>query len=143
MDSLDSTPARRRTFLLMLAGGLGGVLTAAAAWPLARFLAPAGGGGSDQVLVPRGAVKAGEAHFFSYRGKPVVALQPKPGEYLALSAVCTHLGCVVQWEAAKEEFLCPCHGGRFAVNGTVLSGPPPQPLASLPVMIDGDQLKIG
>ena len=140
-----STPAtQRRTFLLVIAGGLGSVLAVAAGWPLLRFLSPINAGGADaRVNVPRKSVPAGAAHFFQFRGKPAVLLQNKSGEYLALSAVCTHLGCVVQWQAEKGEFLCPCHGGRFAPTGSVLGGPPPRPLESLPVTVDGDQLRVG
>jgi cytochrome b6-f complex iron-sulfur subunit len=136
--------AQRRTFLLVMAGGLSGLLAVAAGWPLLRFLAPADGSGADErVSVPREVVSAGGAHFFQFRGKPAVILQSKPGEYVALSAVCTHLGCVVQWQAERGEFLCPCHAGRFSSTGSVLSGPPPRPLESLPLVIDGDQLRVG
>ena len=140
-----STPAtQRRTFLLVIAGGLGSVLAVAAGWPLLRFLSPVNSGGAgDRVNIPRKSVPAGAAHFFQFRGKPAVLLQNNSGEYLALSAVCTHLGCVVQWQAEKGEFLCPCHGGRFAPTGSVLGGPPPRPLESLPVTVDGDQLRVG
>jgi cytochrome b6-f complex iron-sulfur subunit len=144
MEPPATPPAQRRAFLLMIAGGLGGLLAVAAGWPLLRFLAPAAGAGEEkQVTLPRATVKAGTAHFFQFRGKPAVVLQAKPGEYLALSAVCTHLGCVVQWQEGKGEFLCPCHGGRFAPSGAVLAGPPPRPLENLPVAIVGDQLRIG
>ncbi len=144
MEEPSSSPPQRRTFLLVLAGGLAGLLAAASAWPVLRFLAPAAGSGAgERVDVPRSAVQPGTAHFFQFRGKPAVVLQTQAGEYLALSAVCTHLGCVVQWQAAKGEFLCPCHGGRFAPNGNVLSGPPPRPLDTLPLTIDGNQLRIG
>ena len=47
----------------------------------------------------------------------------------ALSAVCTHLGCTVQWKPDKTEFACPCHGSRFHPDGTVFGGPAPRPLA--------------
>jgi cytochrome b6-f complex iron-sulfur subunit len=43
-----------------------------------------------------------------------------------ISAICTHLGCTVQWKAT--EFDCPCHGSRFRPDGTVIGGPAPQPL---------------
>ncbi len=46
----------------------------------------------------------------------------------AVSAVCTHLGCTVQWKQDKTEFACPCHGSRFHANGTVIGGPAPRPL---------------
>jgi cytochrome b6-f complex iron-sulfur subunit len=48
----------------------------------------------------------------------------------AFSAVCTHLGCLVDWVEQKREILCPCHAGRFALDGRVTGGPPPRPLPS-------------
>jgi nitrite reductase/ring-hydroxylating ferredoxin subunit len=49
----------------------------------------------------------------------------------ALSATCTHLGCRVRWDEAADRFRCPCHGGAYSVEGRVLAGPPPRPLAEL------------
>ena len=48
--------------------------------------------------------------------------------YLALSATCTHLGCAVRPDDAKPGFFCPCHGSRFAPDGTNIAGPAPKPL---------------
>ena len=127
-----------------MTGGLGALVTAAAAWPVFRFLSPVEAGeGAGQVSIPKEQVKVGSAHFFQFQGKPAVVLQPSPGEYVALSAVCTHLGCVISWQEASGEFLCPCHGGRFSAQGTVLGGPPPKALDPLSVALDGDQLKVG
>jgi cytochrome b6-f complex iron-sulfur subunit len=138
------SPPQRRKFLFTMLGGLGALIGAASAWPVFRFLAPNDtGSGGDQVSVPRGDVVAGKAHFFQYRGKPAVVLQPAPGDFVALSAVCTHLGCVVAWQEQAGEFLCPCHGGRFSSAGQVLGGPPPKALETLAVELDGDQLRIG
>lgn len=138
------TPPQRRKFLFVMLGGIGALIGAASAWPVFRFLSPNDtGGAGDQIVVPRSEVATGKAHFFEYRGKPAVILQPSPGTFVALSAVCTHLGCVVAWQDQAEEFLCPCHGGRFSADGQVLAGPPPKPLESLVVELDGDQLKIG
>ncbi|MEJ2471872.1 MAG: Rieske (2Fe-2S) protein [Desulfuromonadales bacterium] len=97
----------------------------------------------DDSCLANAAAKQGDAHFFQYRGKPAVVLQPQPGDFVALSAVCTHLGCIVAWQKQAGEFLCPCHGGRFSAEGQVLGGPPPSPLESFPVKLEGDQLKIG
>ena len=54
-------------------------------------------------------------------------------EIRALSPVCTHLGCMVRWDKIKQEFHCPCHGGKYNMFGQVIAGPPPAPLTSLPV----------
>ncbi|HMK61869.1 MAG TPA: ubiquinol-cytochrome c reductase iron-sulfur subunit [Dissulfurispiraceae bacterium] len=62
---------------------------------------------------------------------------------IAFSPVCTHLGCYINWDNNRKEFLCPCHGGRYDVNGRVIAGPPPKPLNRLPVKIDSGRVYIG
>ncbi|HUO06108.1 MAG TPA: Rieske 2Fe-2S domain-containing protein [Candidatus Binataceae bacterium] len=51
----------------------------------------------------------------------------KADSFHTISAICTHLGCTVQWKAV--EFDCPCHGSRFRPDGTVIGGPAPRPLS--------------
>jgi len=48
--------------------------------------------------------------------------------YVAMSNICTHLGCRVRWIADQQTFFCPCHNGVFDKDGKVVSGPPPRPL---------------
>ena len=59
------------------------------------------------------------------------------GGVFAISTVCTHLGCIVKPTA--EGFECPCHGSRFAADGSVTRGPAPQPLRWLKVSASGEQ----
>ena len=70
----------------------------------------------------------GEA--FVPAGRPVAVFRDAEGVY-AISTICTHLGCVVK--PTPEGFDCPCHGSRFAADGTVTKGPAPRPLPWLKV----------
>ena len=144
MAHTDLPPNQRRFFLTVTLGGLGAVLAVAAGWPVFRFLAPGTKTAkAATVEIPRNSINVGEAHFFTYRERPAVLLRKGTDQFIALSAVCTHLGCIVQWKPDQNEFLCPCHGGRFSTDGAVLGGPPPKPLESIPVVVAGDLLRIG
>ena len=69
-----------------------------------------------------------------------VALVDAGGQLRAFSAVCTHLGCIVCWEAGMEHLYCACHGGMFDREGRVAGGPPPRPLPSYPVEVREGQV---
>ncbi len=61
--------------------------------------------------------------------------------FLVYNAHCTHLGCMVDYNADQKAFACPCHGGVFAVgDGTVMGGPPPRPLDKLDTKIEKGEL---
>lgn len=51
------------------------------------------------------------------------------GQYLALSDICTHMGCEVNWSPPDNRFLCPCHGSEYDRQGKNVAGPAPKPLA--------------
>ena len=63
-------------------------------------------------------------------------------EFVALSNICTHLGCRVRWVSDQEKFFCPCHNAIFEKDGAVVSGPPPRPLDQFQVKVENDQLYI-
>lgn len=134
----------RRKFLGLCLGGITTTLVAASLWPIWRYLAPQGGPGkTEKKEIARDQVPVGGTHFFTFRGHPAVVLQEKAGEFIALNAVCTHLGCIVKWLPDKGEFLCPCHAGRYSPSGKVLGGPPPKPLESYPVSVQDNKIVIG
>lgn len=134
----------RRKFLAILLGGITATLTAAALWPTWRFLAPPRElGEQEKTAVPRESIPESGVLFFQHHGHPSVLVRQSPGEFLAFSAICTHLGCIIQWLPEKTEFLCPCHAGRFSPGGKVLGGPPPKPLDALPLTLSGDQILVG
>jgi Rieske Fe-S protein len=67
-----------------------------------------------------------------------------PAGFRAYSAICTHFACVVKWDSDKNQIVCPCHDGFFAVeDGSVISGPPPTALETLPVEIVDGQIYVG
>jgi len=74
-------------------------------------------------------------------GTAYVVLQ-NGGNRIVLSNICTHLGCGVRWDPDRKAFLCPCHNGVFSVDGKVISGPPPKPLARMKSRISDGRIEI-
>ncbi|HZZ28547.1 MAG TPA: FAD-dependent oxidoreductase [Pirellulales bacterium] len=68
-------------------------------------------------------VKAGEGKILKLDGQRVACARDAEGKIHAVSAHCTHLGCIVHWNKAESTWDCPCHGSRFQVDGSVLAGP--------------------
>ncbi len=58
--------------------------------------------------------------------------------FIAVSAICTHLGCVTQWKPELNLIACPCHGSRFQRDGTVVNGPAPRPLPHFALRLTPD-----
>ncbi len=59
----------------------------------------------------------------------VYVVKKSDGQIRALSNICTHMQCDVHWDPSLGNFLCPCHGGLYDIDGKNIGGPPPQPLA--------------
>lgn len=56
----------------------------------------------------------------------------------ALSAICTHLGCITQWKPDANMIACPCHGSKFRPTGNKIEGPAPRPLSRLSLTLTAD-----
>jgi len=134
----------RRRFLRWL-GGLTVVSTAAMILtPIVGFLIPSSGGraaGGGKVLVGTTAdISPGAGKVVAMGSKPAIVVSTDQG-VKAFSAICTHLGCVVNWNDLIGVIHCPCHDGRFnPTTGAVVSGPPPAPLPPITVSVEGDQI---
>ena len=74
------------------------------------------------------AVKRGQGAIIERDGQKLAVYRDDTGATTVRSAICTHLGCVVGWNAAERTWDCPCHGSRFKTNGSVISGPAEDPL---------------
>ena len=73
-------------------------------------------------------VARGTGKVLSLEGKHVAVYRDLDGSVVKRSAVCTHMGCLVQWNAAEKTWDCPCHGSRFTTSGRVIGGPAETPL---------------
>jgi len=101
---------------------------------------PDGSSPAAGVTVPTSAVPVGGGTILT--DQKIVVTQPQAGTYKAFTAVCTHLGCTVA-SVANDTITCPCHGSQFsAADGSVLSGPAPAPLASIPVTVSGTTISV-
>jgi len=135
----DPEPIPRRDFL-----GLAALGAMAAALGLSIL---------GMLRLPKAAVSASPAKKFSVSlpdtlpegeafippGRNVAVFRDSEGVF-AISTVCTHLGCIVKSSATG--FDCPCHGSRFAEDGTVIKGPAPKPLPWLKVTGSGGTISI-
>ncbi len=137
----------RRSFLRGFLGFSVLAAAAGAAAGVARFLWPpkelsGSQAASQRITVPLSDVPPGDSKKIRYLGKPFIIVRTAAGVF-ALSAVCTHLGCLVNWDKDAKELRCPCHGARFDLNGNVVGGPAPKPLLSAAATVSGDQIIIG
>jgi cytochrome b6-f complex iron-sulfur subunit len=84
--------------------------------------------------------RVGEGRLVRHGVTPFYVVRLDAARVLALSAVCTHVRCILGYEPARRMLVCPCHDGRFDLSGNVLSGPPPRPLPSYPVSVRAGEI---
>jgi Rieske Fe-S protein len=135
----------RRQFVTLLVGtglvaSIGSFL-----YPILRYLVPPKlpDLGSDAVLAAKVSdLKSNSAKTFRFGTRPGLLIESAPGEYRAMSATCTHLGCTVQYRSDIKEVWCACHNGIYDLNGHNVSGPPPRPLEQFEVQVRGDEIYV-
>ncbi|WP_114951828.1 FAD-dependent oxidoreductase [Sphingosinicella terrae] len=74
-------------------------------------------------------LRPGEGAVLKVDGHNVAGYRDEGGALHAVSAVCTHMGCIVGWNETDRTWDCPCHGSRFGLDGAVIHGPAVKPLA--------------
>ncbi len=84
----------------------------------------------------------GGAGIIKTKNDEIIVIHYKDNQYLALSALCTHKGCGVEFSAQKDNLTCPCHGAEFDIHGKVLKGPAKTPLKEYKTKLDGKTLLI-
>jgi cytochrome b6-f complex iron-sulfur subunit len=140
-DSREPQDLSRRDFLNEIAGGALGVAGLGAVVITTRYLSP------NALFEPPMTFRAGTPDLYpidsvTYLQDQQVYIVRTPEGFHAVSAVCTHLGCITQWKAESESIACPCHGSKFGKDGTKLEGPAPRSLPhfALSLAPDGELL---
>jgi arsenite oxidase small subunit len=139
-EAVAEEEVTRRAFARYLVLGTGAMAAAnvgLAAWTQLRSINT----GEPTPIIDAAALAVGETYLFRYPtpSDPAVLLRVSDVEFVAFSQKCTHLGCVVFFEAEENRWHCPCHEGNFeALTGDVISGPPTRPLGRIDVETRGD-----
>ncbi len=136
----DSTPPdiKRRRFIELLLGT--GVVASAISflYPVLRFIVPpkmANLGSGTVVAGTVGELSLNSGKIFRFGNRPGILILTPQDEYRAMSAVCTHLGCTVQYRKDRQLIWCACHNGWYDLTGKNIAGPPPRPLERYDVRV--------
>jgi cytochrome b6-f complex iron-sulfur subunit len=144
-DEASEKGAGRRDFLANAFMGAGLAVSHLFAAGLAlRYLYPTQKTGEQRLFVGlRSEMPPGTALAYEAPGGRTINIVRSSRGFVALSDVCPHLGCRVHFESQDEQFVCPCHDGRFDAAGKPVSGPPAEMGSALPqyeVREDGDMV---
>lgn len=156
--SANEADVNRREFLSTLTWTIGALLGAGLGIPaIAYIIGPALQGQKVEQWIPLGSpskVELGKPTLFradiersagwitSIEELSAYVLTDNGRDFIAMSNICTHLGCRVRWIPDQSEFFCPCHNGVYAKDGSVVSGPPPRPLDRYQVKVEEDRLLV-
>ncbi len=157
-NGTDVYTTTRRTFHLAVIYVLGAIITLALAIPTAMYLLIPPRSRKRTTWIDAGDIsqlKAGEPVELSFQQnrldgwklvtekKTAWVVKEADNKIVAFGPQCTHLGCAYHWEAAMDQFVCPCHGSDFSIEGKVLAGPAPRPLDRYLTKIENNRLQIG
>ncbi|MDR3475450.1 MAG: Rieske (2Fe-2S) protein [Devosia sp.] len=141
-EPVEPGEQRTRRAFLIAAGAAGLAYTAALAYPIYRYLASPQEMEASATAVTEVTLKdaqklpAGSVLMFKFGSSPAMLIHHQDGRWISLTAVCTHLGCTVQYESAADRIHCGCHGGVYnPYTGANVSGPPPRPLKLFKVTV--------
>jgi cytochrome b6-f complex iron-sulfur subunit len=127
----------RRNFLNEVTVGALGVAGLGGAALTYQFLSP------NVLFEPATTFRAGNPDLYpvnsvTFLQDQQVYIVRMPAGFYAVSAVCTHLGCVTQWKPEADMIACPCHGSKFKPNGVKIEGPAPRPLPHFAISLTAD-----
>jgi cytochrome b6-f complex iron-sulfur subunit len=134
----------RRSFLTLIVAGFGAILTAATLYPVVRFILPPAKQKKEEtnlVVGKTSEVPPNSGKIVVFNGQKLL-ITNVGGEFKAISAICTHLQCIVQWKKDEQLVWCACHNAKYNTDGEKLSGPQPAGLGKFVIKIQDDNLVI-
>jgi cytochrome b6-f complex iron-sulfur subunit len=134
----------RRALLDRFAGALVVASAAAAAGAVVAFASPPPGRREDVSEIDAASfdeLKARGSVRFRFGREPCILILHDDRVH-ALSLVCTHLGCLVDWSPGIGRLTCPCHRASFSLAGNVIEGPPPRPLRTFATSVVGGRVLV-
>ena len=147
-DPMQEDAGGRRGFLAA-AGVAGAAYLAALAYPVYRYLASpieqsaAASAVTEVTLKDAQKLSPGSVLMFKFGTQPAMLIHHKDGSWVGLGAVCSHLGCTVQYQPGPNRIHCFCHGGEYdPQTGTNIGGPPPKPLKKYVVKVAEDSVVV-
>jgi cytochrome b6-f complex iron-sulfur subunit len=87
-------------------------------------------------------LRVGDAKLVRHGPTPFYVVRLDAERVIAVSAVCTHVRCILDFDRSRKGFACPCHDGRFDLSGAVISGPPPRPLPNYSVQVRAGEVYV-
>jgi cytochrome b6-f complex iron-sulfur subunit len=143
-EEVENGDIRTRRAFLVAAGVAGVGYAAALGYPVYRYLASPSEMALSAAAVTEVTLKdaqklpKGSVLMFKFGPSPAMLIHHTDNSWVALTAVCTHLGCTVQYEPAPlDRIHCACHGGVYnPYTGANISGPPPKPLKLFKVAVN-------
>jgi cytochrome b6-f complex iron-sulfur subunit len=134
----------RRQLLKASLAFLGTTTLISFVYPASKFLvAPKRSAQDTPLTINKDEIPTGTAKEFIFNEIPLVVINRRGSGFIALSRVCTHLGCLVGYDKFNNKLVCPCHAGEFDLEGRVLSGPATKSLQRYSLKITADQITIG
>jgi Rieske Fe-S protein len=143
-ENKNGKTARRHFLEIFLGSGIVASLVAFV-YPVIRYLIPPPQSnlGVNTVLAAKvGDLSVNSGKIFRFGDRPALLILTSSDKYVAFTAVCTHLGCTVQYRPDLHEIWCPCHNGKYDLNGRNISGPPPRPLTEFDVHVTGQDIYV-
>jgi cytochrome b6-f complex iron-sulfur subunit len=157
-ESMDVPDMGRRQFMNLLTFGTVTGVALGALYPVVKYFIPPASGGAgggttakdslgNEVLASQWLethLSGDHSLVQGLKGDPTYLVVEGEGAISSygINAICTHLGCVVPWNAAENKFKCPCHGSQYDATGKVVRGPAPLSLALAHVNVEDDKIAL-